>query len=122
MLRRRRRQSTHLLRAGQRAQVFQSDVGAAFVRFRAQVLQGEPQGRIDYETGDPTRPAKHSAPLGADNLFEDIDVLNISVVPTQDTAITFAPPEQGGSFFYLFIGFLFVLGATVWTAKEFLGL
>ena len=122
MLRRKRRQSTHLLRAGQRANVFQSDEPAPFVRFRAQVLQGEPAGRIDYETGDPANPQKHAADLGVENLFEGVGVLKISVVPTHDTAITFQPPEQGGSFFYLLVGFLFVLGATVWTARDFLGL
>ena len=122
MLRRKRRQSTHLLRAGQRANVFQSDEPTAFVRFRAQVLQGTPEGRVDIETGDPENPQMHCRDLATENLFEDSDVLKISVVPTYDTAITFAPPEQRGSFFYLLVGFVFIVGATVWTAKDFLGI
>ena len=122
MLRRKRRQSTHLLRAGQRTQVFKSDEGATFVRFNAMTLKGDPEGRVDFETGDPAEPERHTRDLSAENLFQEMDVLNISVVPVHDTAITFVPPDQKGSFFYLFIGFAFVLGATIWTAKEFLGI
>ena len=121
MLRRKRRQSTHLLRAGQRTQVFKSETSASFVRFRAMTLKGDPDGRVDLETGDPSSPKAEVRELAAENLFEDQDVLSISVVPVHDTAITFAGPEEKGSFFYLFIGFLFVIGATAWTALEFIG-
>lgn len=121
MRRRQRRPGTHLLRAGERTQVFKSETGADFVRFRAMTLKGKPEGRIDVETGEPSAPTHDTRDLKDENLFEGQSVLNISVVPVNDTAITFAPREQSGSIFYLLIGFAFVAGATLWTTLEFFG-
>lgn len=122
MLRRKRRAGTHLLRAGERTQVFQSETGVPFARFRAMTLKGEPVGRIDFETGDPAEPRAHSDALCAENLIENGPILKISIVPEHDTAITFVQRDDSkGSVFYMVLGFAFICVATAWTAWDFMG-
>ena len=121
MRRRQRRPGTHLLRAGERTQVFKSDTGVPQVRFRAMTLKGKPEGRVDIETGDPSEPTPETRDLAAENLIDQSPVLSISVVPVNDTAITFVGQEQKNSIAMLLLGIIVVAGATVWTALEFFG-
>ncbi|MEM7213074.1 MAG: hypothetical protein AAF479_14485 [Pseudomonadota bacterium] len=121
MLRRKRRPGTHLLRAGQRTNTFESDEGVPEVRFRAQVLQGQPSGRIDVEAGEPDAPVRRVLDLQVDNAIIEDRVRKISIVPDSDTAITFVTEQDKPSIFYPIIGAAFVLLATATTFWEFIG-
>ena len=121
MLRRKRRPGTHLLRAGQRTNTFESEEGVPEVRFRAQVLQGKPSGRIDIEAGDPGAPIHRVMDLQVDNAVAEDRVRKISIVPDVDTAITFVTEQDKPSTFYPILGAAFVIVATATTFWEFIG-
>lgn len=122
MRRRQRRAHTHLLRAGERTEVFKSEDGAPYARFRAMTLKGEPAGRIDYETGEASTPVAHTTSLAPENVIELGPILRISIVPEHDTAITFVPKgDPKTSPIYMILGFVLVCIATAWTAWDFIG-
>lgn len=121
MRRRARRPGTHLLRAGQRTAVFASKDGVPELRFRAQVLQGRPEGRVEIETGDADKPDRSVLDLGIENALTGDPIRSVSVVPAKDTAITFETGQSGGGIAYTLLGAAFVVLATVWTAWDFVG-
>ena len=117
MRRRRRAPTTQLARAGERTQILIGDAPLAQARFTAQVFDGTPRGRIDLETVHGPRTAE----LTDDNLLDTDGLISLSVVPEQDTAISFRPIERPSNPLIFVTGAALVLGAAAWTAYEFLG-
>ena len=121
MLRRARRNRVQLLRAGERSHVLIADTEVPLVRFRAQCLQGEPAGTVEVKSGNAESPNTRTFPLHVENIIDASGLVSVSIVPDQDTAITFTSEAQHTSIMMTLLGAIFVVGATLWTAWEFLG-
>ncbi len=105
------------MRAGERTRLIVADKPVPAIRFRATVLDGEPQGRIevDRNTGDGLPDVVQ---LSRENTIDGADLAAISVIPAQDTAITFLPQQHPARSPALIGGALLVAGALVWTVFD----
>jgi hypothetical protein len=121
MRRRQRTPGTQLLRAGERTRVVMADIPIDEVRFRASVLNGTPAGRIEIERSGETESEMHVQTLGHENNIDARGLIQISVVPEADTAITFLPVKRPSSLPAVIGGAVLVFGAIGWTAMELFG-
>jgi hypothetical protein len=109
------------MRAGERTRLIVADKPVPAIRFRATVLDGEPEGRVEIERrgGGALR---ETAPLAPENLIDGAELAAISVVPVQDSAITLLPLERPAMSPAVIGGMALVAGAIAWTVYDFLGL
>lgn len=121
MRRRQRTPGTQLLRAGERNRIVMADIPIDEVRFRATVLNGAPSGRVEVERRGEAEAEMHVQQLGAENRIDASGLIQISVVPEADTAITFLPVNRPGSLPAVIGGAVLVFGAIGWTALELFG-
>jgi hypothetical protein len=109
MRRKRRAPITQLARAGERTQILTADKPVDEVRFRATVLDGQPAGRIEIDTGDPL---PRTAELGPENRLDTTGMKTLAIIPDRDTAITFLNVNRPGST-WVFAGGIVLVGAAV---------
>ncbi|MEM9062897.1 MAG: hypothetical protein AAGD13_20735 [Pseudomonadota bacterium] len=119
--RRLRRPTTQLARAGERTCILTVDREVPLVRFRATTLQGEPAGRVEVETGSKDAPVLNVRDLAGEVEIDGDALVQISIVPERDTAITFLPVNTPTSPVWFAVGTVLVLGASLWTAWDFFG-
>ncbi|MEM7422365.1 MAG: hypothetical protein AAF334_01510 [Pseudomonadota bacterium] len=91
------------------------------VRFRAMVLHGQPAGRIEIERERNGHAVSEVLALDTEHLIDGADLVSISLIPERDTAITFLPTIERRSVLVFALGMVLVIGATVWTALDFIG-
>ena len=117
MRRKLRRPSTQLARAGERTCIVTADEPVPYVVFRAASLEGEPEGRIDVRRTAGTE----TQPLLGENRVDGTGLVDISIVPKRDTAITVRVLTDRPTSMPLAIGgIVLVIGAVVFTAWDML--
>ncbi len=119
MARKRRAPTTQLARGGERTIILVGDDPVPEIRFRATVLDGEPAGRIEIDTGDAL---PRTAALASEVRMDASGLKTLSVIPEADTAISFLPVDRPTSPVYFILGSLMLIGAVGWTAWDLLGL
>ncbi|MEM7743003.1 MAG: hypothetical protein AAF409_04760 [Pseudomonadota bacterium] len=115
--RRHRAPETQLARAGERTQLLIGNAPIQEIRFKATVLDGDVAGRLSVETVNGTR----TEALAEDNRLDAHGLISLSVVPENNTAITFVKPDNRPFSPMVAVGAVLILGAVGWTAWDIVG-
>ena len=118
MRRRRRTLTTQLARAGERTRLVIADEPIPELKFRASTLADTLEGTVEVEADA----GRRTQPLGPENTIDAHGLRELSIVPAQDTAITFQPPKRPISSPLVLLGILMMFVALAWTAWDLLGL